>query len=76
MIILWSIVWVIIIVLFIIWFLLKFKGKYVIGQIIDINYVSDNTMSNIKVEVDGKIIKSKIDGNPEKETKVKLIKLY
>ena len=74
MIILWSIVWVIIIVLFIIWFLLKFKGKYVIGQIIDINYVSGNTMSNIKVEVDGKIIKSKIDGNPEKETKVKLIK--
>ncbi|MBR6402526.1 MAG: hypothetical protein IKS48_04005 [Eubacterium sp.] len=57
----------------ILWGLLKFKGKIVFGVINECN-VSETAMSNIKVEVDSKIIKSKKYGNLEVGTRVKLIK--
>lgn len=74
MIIIWSILWLIISISIIFYVLIKFKGKKVIGRIIECNYESHNTMSDIKVEVDGKIVKTKIVGNPEIDTKINIIK--
>ena len=60
--------------LLIIWILLKIKGTIVWGEIKECNYVSETVMSNIKIEVEGKIIKSKKYGSNEVGDKVKLIK--
>lgn len=72
--IIWAVFWSAYLAYVVLIMLIKYKGKIVYGTVRDCETISEDVLSRIKVEVNGKIIKTRISGTAEIGSKIRLIK--